>query len=148
MAGWVIPVTHTSADGLPLGAEANDKQRKLQLLDTGIFQRILGLHIADIILQDDVDLINKGAIAEQYAGLEIVKASSCYRPAALYFWHREARSGNAEVDYVVPQGQQIIPVEIKSGRQGSMQSLHLFVQEKNRHMECGFPWRTMPLMII
>jgi uncharacterized protein len=130
MAGWVIPVTHTSANGLPLGAETNDKNRKLQLLDTGIFQRIQGLDISAIILQDEVSLINKGAIAEQYAGLEIVKAGSCYRPAALYFWHREAKSSNAEVDYVVQKGQQIIPVEIKSGKQGSMQSLHLFIQEK------------------
>jgi uncharacterized protein len=130
MAGWVIPVAHTSANGLPLGAETNDKNRKLQLLDTGIFQRILGLDISAIILQDEVSLINKGAIAEQYAGLEIVKAGSCYRPAALYFWHREAKSSNAEVDYVVQKGQQIIPVEIKSGKQGSMQSLHLFIQEK------------------
>ena len=131
MAGWVIPVTHTSANGLPLGAESNSKKRKLHLLDTGIFQRILGLNMADILLEDDFDTINKGAIAEQYAGLEFLKAASSYRPESLYFWHREARSSNAEVDYVIQQGQQIIPVEIKSGRQGSMQSLHLFIQEKH-----------------
>ncbi|HVW59312.1 MAG TPA: DUF4143 domain-containing protein, partial [Puia sp.] len=130
MAGWVIPVTHTSANGLPLGAESNPKKRKLHLLDTGIFQRILGLKIADILLQDDVNVINKGAIAEQYAGLEILKPASCYRQEPLYFWHREAKSSNAEVDYVIQKGQQIIPVEIKSGKQGSMQSLHLFLQEK------------------
>jgi predicted AAA+ superfamily ATPase len=130
MAGWVIPVTHTSANGLPLGAESDNKKRKLNLLDTGIFQRILGLNMADILFKNEIDVINKGAIAEQYAGLEILKAGSCYRPESLYFWHREAKSSNAEVDYVVQQGQQIIPVEIKSGRQGSMQSLHLFLQEK------------------
>lgn len=130
MAGWVIPITHTSANGLPLGAESDDKKRKLNLLDTGIFQRILGLNIADILFENETDVINKGAIAEQYAGLEILKAGSCYRPEPLYFWHREAKNSNAEVDYVVQQGQQIIPVEIKSGRQGSMQSLHLFLQEK------------------
>jgi predicted AAA+ superfamily ATPase len=130
MAGWVIPVTHTSANGLPLGAESNPKKRKLHLLDTGIFQRILGLKMADILLQDDVDTINKGAIAEQYAGLEILKAGSCYRQESLYFWHRESKSSNAEVDYVIQQGQLIVPVEIKSGRQGSMQSLHLFLDEK------------------
>ena len=130
MAGWVIPVTHTSANGLPLGAESDNKKRKLNLLDTGIFQRILGLNMADILFENETDVINKGAIAEQYAGLEILKAGSCYRPEPLYFWHREAKSSNAEVDYVVQQGQQIIPVEVKSGRQGSMQSLHLFLQEK------------------
>jgi uncharacterized protein len=130
MAGWLIPITHTSANGLPLGAESDDKKRKLNLLDTGIFQRILGLNIADILFENEADVINKGAIAEQYAGLEILKAGSSYRPEPLYFWHREAKSSNAEVDYVVQKGQQIIPVEIKSGRQGSMQSLHLFLQEK------------------
>lgn len=130
MAGWVITVTHTSANGLPLGAESDDKKRKLILLDTGIFQRILGLNMADILFKKETDVINKGAIAEQYAGLEILKAGSCYRPEPLYFWHREAKSSNAEVDYVVQREQQIIPVEIKSGRQGSMQSLHLFLQEK------------------
>jgi uncharacterized protein len=130
MAGWVIPVTHTSANGLPLGAESDNKKRKLNLLDTGIFQRILGLNMANILFENETDVINKGAIAEQYAGLEILKAGSCYRPEPLYFWHREAKSSNAEVDYVVQQGTQIIPVEIKSGRQGSMQSLHLFLQEK------------------
>jgi len=130
MAGWVIPITHTSANGLALGAESYDKKRKLNLLDTGIFQRILGLNIADILFENETDVINKGAIAEQYAGLEILKAGSCYRPEPLYFWHREAKNSNAEVDYVVQQGRQIIPVEIKSGRQGSMQSLHLFLQEK------------------
>lgn len=130
MAGWVIPVTHTSANGLPLGAESNDKKRKLLLLDTGIFQRILGLNIADILLEDDLTVINKGAIAEQYCGLEIVKAGSCFRPEPLYFWHREAKSSNAEVDYVIQKGREIIPVEVKAGRQGSMQSLHLFLEEK------------------
>ncbi|HEY4062746.1 MAG TPA: AAA family ATPase [Puia sp.] len=130
MAGWVIPVTHTSANGLPLGAESNLKKRKLHLLDTGILQRILGLNMADILLQDDIDIINKGAIAEQYVGLEILKAGSPFRQSSLYFWHREAKSSNAEVDYVVQHGQQIVPVEVKSGKQGSMQSLHLFMQEK------------------
>lgn len=130
MAGLVIPVTHTSANGLPLGAESNPKKRKLQLLDTGIFQRLLGLNIAGILLENDFDTINKGAIAEQYTGMELLKSSSCYRQEALYFWHREAKSSNAEVDYVVQKGQHIIPVEVKSGKKGSMQSLHLFMQEK------------------
>jgi hypothetical protein len=73
MAGLVIPVTHTAANGLPLGAEANPKQRKMLLLDTGIFQRLLGLNISEILFEDNFDAINKGAIAEQFVGLEILK---------------------------------------------------------------------------
>ena len=130
MAGLVIPVTHTAANGLPLGAESNSKKRKMLLLDTGIFQRLLGLNVADVMLEDDFDVINKGSIAEQYTGLELLKAASCYRQELLYFWQREAKSSNAEVDYVMQKGQQIVPVEVKSGKSGAMQSMHLFIEEK------------------
>ena len=130
MAGLVIPITHTAANGLPLGAEANPKKRKMLLLDTGIFQRLLGLNISEILFEDNFDAINKGAIAEQYVGLELLKSFSNYRPENLYFWHREAKSSNAEVDYVVQQNENIIPIEVKSGKKGSMQSLFLFLQEK------------------
>lgn len=130
MAGLVIPVTHTSANGLPLGAGADPKKRKMLLLDTGIFQRLLGLPISEILFEDDFDAINKGAIAEQYVGLELLKSSSCYRQENLYFWHRETKSSNAEVDYVVQQNENVIPIEVKSGKKGSMQSLFLFLSEK------------------
>jgi predicted AAA+ superfamily ATPase len=130
MAGLVIPVTHTAANGLPLGAETNPKKRKMLLLDTGIFQRLLGLNISEVLFEDDFDLINKGAIAEQYVGLELLKAFSCYRQENLYFWHREAKNSNAEVDYVIQKNEHIIPIEVKSGKKGSMQSLFLFLSEK------------------
>lgn len=48
----------------------------------------------------------------------------------LYYWHREALNSNAEVDYVVQKRQDIVPLEVKSGKKGSMQSLHLFLDEK------------------
>jgi predicted AAA+ superfamily ATPase len=130
MAGLVLTVTHTAANGLPLGAEANPKKRKMLLLDTGIFQRLLGLNISEILFEDDFDIINKGAIAEQFVGLELLKNSSCYRQENLYFWHREAKSSNAEVDYVIQQNETILPIEVKSGKKGSMQSLFLFLSEK------------------
>ncbi|MDR0796930.1 MAG: ATP-binding protein [Tannerella sp.] len=130
MAGLVIPVIRTSANGLPLGAEINSKYRKLLLLDTGIFQRLLGLQLSDILLNDDFDLINKGNIAEMYAGLELLKSASCYEQTQLYYWQREERNSCAEVDYIVQKNDSIIPIEVKSGKQGKMQSLYLFMNEK------------------
>ena len=131
MAGLVIPVTHTSANGLPLGAEINPKFRKLLLLDTGVFQRLLGMQLSDILLNDDFDAINKGGIAEMFAGLEILKASSCYEQYRLFYWQREEKNARAEVDFVVQQDMNIVPIEVKSGKQGKMQSMHLFMKEKN-----------------
>lgn len=130
MAGLIIPVIHTSANGIPLGAEINPKKRKMLLFDTGIFQRILGLNISEILFSDSFDMINKGAIAEILVGLELQKSNSCYQHDDLYFWQREALNSNAEVDYIIQREERILPIEVKSGRKGSMQSLHLFLKEK------------------
>ena len=129
-AGLVIPVVHTSANGIPLGAEANFKKQKMILLDTGIFQHVLGLQLSDILFSDDFDVINKGAIAEQFVGLELLKNSSPYMPENLYFWSREKEKSQAEVDYVIQRNEKVIPIEVKSGKQGKMQSMHLFLAEK------------------
>ena len=134
MAGLVIPVTHTSANGLPLGAEINPKFRKLLLIDTGIFQRLLGMQLSEILLNDDFDAINKGGIAEMFVGLELLKSNSFYRQARLFYWQREERNARAEVDFVVQQDMDIIPIEVKSGKSGKMQSMHLFMKEKNSKM--------------
>lgn len=130
-AGLVIPVTHSSANGIPLGAEVNPKKRKMLLFDIGLFQRILGLDLSELILTDDIEVVNKGAIAEIHVGLELQKNGSPYSKDDLYFWKREAKSSNAEVDYIFQEGEQIIPLEVKSGTRGSMQSMHLFINEKN-----------------
>ena len=132
MAGLVIPVTHTSANGIPFGAEVDLKKRRMLIFDTGIFQRLLGLNISAVLFDNSFEMVNKGAIAELYVGLELVRAASCYQPHILYYWQREALNSNAEVDYLIQKQQEIIPIEAKSGTRGSMQSLYLFLQEKKR----------------
>jgi predicted AAA+ superfamily ATPase len=130
MAGLVIPVTHTSANGIPLGAESNHKKRKMFLFDTGIFQRLLGLNIAELLIENQFNTINKGSIAEQFVSLELIKSGSCYQPQNLFYWQREALNSNAEVDFLAQKQTEIIPVEVKAGTKGSMQSMFLFLNEK------------------
>ena len=134
MAGLVYPVMHSSCNGIPLGAEINPKKSKLLLFDTGIYQRLLGLDLASLLMEDDVEVVNKGHIAELFVGLELMKLNSCYEPKTLYYWHREAKNSQAEVDYVISQQDQIIPIEVKAGTKGAMQSMHLFMQEKQANM--------------
>ena len=121
MAGLAIPVTHTSANGLPLGSEINPKFRKMLLFDTGVFQRLLGLKLSDILLNGDFDAINKGGIAEMFVGTELLKSASPYEQTQLFYWTREERNSRAEVDFVVQIGDKIVPVEVKSGSSGKMQ---------------------------
>lgn len=67
LAGILIPVTHTSANGVPLGSEADYSYRKMLLLDTGLMLRLLNMTTGDVselttqILTSDVsELANKG----------------------------------------------------------------------------------------
>ena len=100
------------------------------IFDTGIYQRILGLDIASLLVKNDFDVVNKGKIAELFVGLELLKSNDVYEKTALYYWHREAKNSQAEVDFVIQIQDKIIPIEVKAGTKGSMQSLHLFLDEK------------------
>jgi len=131
MAGLVYPVTHTSANGIPLAANLNHKICKYAVFDTGVMQRFLGLDISKVLLGDTLTQINKGSIAELFVGLEIVKSMPCNQPAQLYYWQREQRGSQAEVDYITQIGAHIVPIEVKAGTRGAMQSLYLFMEEKN-----------------
>ncbi len=132
MAGLLYSVTHSACNGIPLGAEINTKKRKMLLFDTGIYQRILGLDIGMLLLDTDVNIVNKGNISELFVGLELLKNTSCYEKHDLYYWQREEKNSQAEVDYVIQKQEKIIPLEVKAGTKGSMQSMYIFLNEKKR----------------
>lgn len=128
--GLAFKIYHTSARGLPLGAQIDSKKFKVLILDHGIYQRISGLNLSAFIASDTQNLINKGYLAELFAGLELIKSGSPYSYPELYYWHREAKSSNAEIDFIVQGKNRIIPIEVKAGTKGQMQSLYIFLEER------------------
>lgn len=131
LAGLIHAVTHTAANGLPLGAEANERYRKFLFMDTGLMFAMLNSNPGEIILEDSQTLVNKGGIAEVAAGLEIAKYSNPQIPSELYYWVRMEKNALAEVDYVAVIDHEITPIEVKSGLKGSMQSLYIFMEQKH-----------------
>lgn len=131
LAGLIHSVTHTAANGLPLGAEANERYRKFLFMDTGLMFAMLNSNPGEIILEDSQTLVNKGGIAEVAAGLEIAKYSNPQIPSELYYWVRMEKNALAEVDYVAVIDHEITPIEVKSGLKGSMQSLYIFMEQKH-----------------
>lgn len=130
MARLVFPVYQSPASGIPVGAGVNHARFKVLLMDTGLQLNLSGLKIAEFLLGDQNELVNRGAMAELFTGLELIKYQSPYDPPDLYYWHREARNSSAEVDFIIQQGRNILPIEVKSGSSGKMQSLFLFLREK------------------
>jgi len=129
-AGIVHRVVHTHARGIPLGAQTDDRKFKAILFDIGVHQRLLGLDVPRHLTATDLDLVNRGSMAESFVGQEMVGNSSPRTRPSLYYWHREARASNAEVDYVIQQGKDIVPVEVKAATRGGMQSMRRFLDER------------------
>jgi len=138
LAGILIPVTRTSANGVPLGSEADHSYRKMLLLDNGLMLRLLNMSIGDVseltsqILTSNVsDLVNKGPMAEMVAGLEMLHYMTPNFRHDLFYWQRIAKSSMAEVDYIATYEQKVVPIEVKAGKQGGMKSLWLFMNQKH-----------------
>ena len=130
MAGLVHKVYHSSGQGIPLGAGVNLKVFKALFLDTGLLQQNAGLKLADFLVAKNTEMLNKGGVAEIFTGLELIKYEQPENRPQIYYWHREKRGSNAEVDYLFNANGAIIPVEVKSGTSGKMQSLNLFLEER------------------
>ncbi len=137
-AGILKPVRHSAANGVPLGAETNNKFCKYIYLDSGLLLRILDLdfggarEITELILAGTAeDLVNKGALAEMVAGWELVKAANMKARYDLYYWENLERGTTSEIDYVISRRLKVLPVEVKAGTSGKMKSLHLFMRKKH-----------------
>lgn len=131
LAGLAIPVVHTDANGIPLGAEVNERFIKYLFVDIGLMLDMLNIPASDILLSDETDLVNKGAISEMFVGLELLKYSDCYVRPEMYYWQQNSKNGNAEIDYLIADGPRVLPIEVKAGTRGSMQSLYLFMRKKH-----------------
>jgi predicted AAA+ superfamily ATPase len=130
-AGLTYRISHTSAQGVPLGAQEDSGHFKALPFDTGVYQRLLELDLSAHFISNSVDMVNKGSLAEVFAGLELLSSSRPNVRPHLFYWHRQSPASNAEVDYVIQRHEQIIPVEVKSGTRGAMQSMHLFLTSHN-----------------
>ncbi len=127
-AGIVHRVYHASGQGIPLGAEANLDIFKMIFLDVGLIQAILGLDFADWFLNAQNSFINKGALIESFVGQELLAYSNPHAKSSLYYWQRQERGSQAEVDYLIQLQGKIIPIEVKSEKGSRLQSIRLFLE--------------------
>jgi predicted AAA+ superfamily ATPase len=131
MARLVHVVRHTSANGLPLGAEVKETFRKAVLADVGLVHALVGTPAAQAFpAWESLAPALRGQLADQLAAQELrLLDDGAGDGPELFYWQREGgRPG--EIDYLVQVEGRIVPIELKAGAAGAMKSLHQFLFEK------------------
>lgn len=129
-ANIALQCTHTSGNGVPLNAESDIKKFKVFFLDIGLALNLLGIRVNDYPLLKFESLVNKGGLAEQFVAQELISRQKIAKAPELFYWHREEKSSTAEIDFLIAEGEKVIPIEVKSGTNKGKKSLAIFMEEK------------------
>lgn len=130
-AGVVYRICHTAAQGLPLASGMDDKRFKVYFFDIGLLQCLLGVTMKHWLLSP-LAVKHIGGISEQFVQQEYIAYTAQREAHQLFYWHREAKQSNAEIDFIFIKDNVIVPVEVKSGSTGRMRSLQLFLETHPR----------------
>lgn len=137
-AGIVKPIYHSSGQGVPLGSQANYNMFKCLFLDVALAQTLLGYDLRSWFFNANDTFINKGEITEMFIGQEIQAYANPLFEKNLYYWEREVRGSQAEVDYLIDFHHQVVPVEVKSGSSKRLKSMYAFLDS---HQESPYGLR-------
>ncbi len=101
------------------------KSPRLQFLDTGLINYELKIQ-ANMLALEDLSNAYRGAIIPHLITQELMSlyTISYSKPN---FWVREKKQASSEVDLVISYKDKLMPIEIKSGKEGKLRSLHQFI---------------------
>jgi predicted AAA+ superfamily ATPase len=142
----IFCVFHSKSSEMPIKAGKNDKVFKMYFLDIGLMNRICGIRNIPFSQLEKREFINEGKMAEQFIQQHLLRIGRLNEKPQLFYWLREAQSVNAEVDFVTQLNGEVVPVEIKAGKSGSLKSLHRFTWEKKSKKAVRFDLNPPSLM--
>lgn len=120
-SGLIHKVSNVSAPRLPLKAYEDSSAFKLFMLDIGLLGAMSGLDSATIVMGNRIFTEFKGALTEQYVLQELLLHHTPY-----YF---SKPNSQLEVDFVIQEEGEIIPIEVKAEENLRAKSLSMFVKD-------------------
>lgn len=121
--GLVHKVNRVNTPHLPLKAYEDLKAFKLFVLDIGLLGCMTGLRQNTLLDKNDLFTAFKGALTEQYV-LQQLAAN----PNLNIFYYTNDR-GTCEVNFVIDDGERIIPIEVKAEINLKAKSLKIFKEK-------------------
>ncbi|MFR7809761.1 MAG: hypothetical protein ACLU4N_11055 [Butyricimonas faecihominis] len=87
----------------------------------------------NLLFSTDTDDLWNGEIAEQIVGQELLGASVIFGTKRM-FWVRDARNSQAETDFIYKYKSHLLPIEVKTGDNSKLRSLHQFMNESKENI--------------
>ena len=84
----------------------------------------------DLTELDNLITTNEGMLAEQFIAQELLTTHSAYLSPELFYWSREEKNSNAEIDFIFQHKNKLYPSEVKAGKTGTLKSIQVYMYEK------------------
>lgn len=121
--GLLLKSHRVSKPGIPLAAYQDISVFKLFLLDVGLLGAMAGLNVRTIIAGNEIFTEFKGALTEQYVMQQLRLNSERY----IGYWTNDRST--SEVDFVIQEEGEVIPIEVKSSENLKAKSFRLFCEK-------------------
>lgn len=122
-------VRQTKSTEVPLTQYQRNDVFKPVFYDIGLVNHLAGIRLVDI---QNLITAHEGALAEQFVFQELISNNMIWKEFTPYYWLREAKNSNAEIDCIIQLQNKVFPVEIKAGKRGTLKSLHVYLAEKGK----------------
>lgn len=116
------PITSTKSPAIP----ARRRSPKLIWMDNGLVNHKVGLTQEYLQNKNLLDTW-RGRAAEHIVAQELQVLLDKHPEGELSYWIRDKKGADAEIDFVWQKDGQIYPIEVKSGNNSKLKSLHVFV---------------------
>jgi len=120
-------VKHSNATHVPLTGYVKEDVYKTMFMDIGFVNHINQIDLTGL---EDLITANEGMLAEQFVAQELLTIHHAYLSPDLFYWSREEKSSNAEVDFIIQHKNKIYPIEVKAGKTGTLKSIQVYLYEK------------------
>ena len=127
-AGMINRVYNISKPEHPIAAYDKLDCFKLYLFDTGLLKFKAGIANSAILLKTDYQF--KGALVENFV---LQQLKDCFDLSPRYY---STRYG--EIDFVIQNGSNIVPIEVKAGNNKSAITFKKYIKEKNPEIAIRF----------
>lgn len=128
--GLVHKVHRVTAPNIPLKAYEDLKAFKLFLVDVGLLSCLVRLNQRVLLNRNELFKEFKGALTEQY----VLQQLKTIKGIETYYWTNDR--GSAEIDFIIDNGTDVIPIEVKAETNLKAKSIKTFV--RNLSLEWRF----------